>query len=63
MEKEKEMIEHFTEKRFDIKWTCSNCSKVSYSNKGYAIRQCTCMNMSPYMKKEYTEKGLKGLGK
>ena len=51
----------FLENSFDIKWTCSNCGNVSYSNKGYATRQCQCRNMSPFMKKEYTKKGIKNL--
>ena len=49
------------EEIFDIRWTCSNCKKITYSNKGYSLRQCDCLNMSPYMKKEYTAKGKKGL--
>ena len=49
--------------RYDIKWTCPNCEKVTYSNKGYPVRQCNCINKSPYMQKEYTKKGIKGLKK
>ena len=55
--------EEYFNKRFDIRWTCPDCEKVSYSNKGYATRQCTCKNMSAYMRKEYTAKGLKNLKK
>ncbi len=51
------------EKRYDIRWTCPGCGNVSYSNKGYAVRQCECNNISPYMNKEYTNKGLKSLKK
>ena len=49
------------EKQFDVRWTCPGCGVVSYSNKGYSMRQCKCNNMSPYMKKEFTDKGLKSL--
>jgi transcription elongation factor Elf1 len=48
----------YLDKRFDIRWTCPDCGRVKHSNKGYAIMQCVCKNMSSYMKKEYTDKGL-----
>ena len=51
------------EKRYDIKWTCPNCGKIGYSNKGYSFRRCICLNFSPYMIKEYTVKGHDSLKK